>query len=411
VKPTSLVDNETDGRAARVEMPANANPKVLCVDDEPLVLEGLSLHLRRAFKVFTASSGAAGLEILAAESDCAVVLSDMRMPQMSGAQFLAKVRELYPDTVRVLLTGQSDLESAILAVNEGQIFRFLTKPCAPNVLLAALGSAAKQHDLVIAERVLLEQTLHGCIKTLTEVLSITNPKAFGRASRAKKHLSDLLSYLGRAKDWQLEVSAMLSQIGCVTLPAEVLDRMYEGKPLGEEEAAMAAGLPRNAERLLAHIPRLEGVREILLHMDDHFEPSKPGQTLRGDTIPWGARALKVILDFASLEAQMGSTGAALDTMRGKTGWYDPAIMRAFSNVQGKAAASEVRSLSVRDLREGMLLHQDIITRTGMLLMAKGHEVTETLLERIANFSRRVGVREPISVVVNRMSGGHKVSGG
>jgi len=386
-------------------------PKVLCVDDEPLVLEGLTLHLRRAFKVFTAASGAAGLEILAQEKDFAVVVSDMRMPQMSGAQFLAKVRELFPNTVRVLLTGQSDLESAIAAVNEGQIFRFLTKPCPPNVLLAALASAAKQHDLITAERVLLEQTLHGCVKTLTDVLSLTNPIAFGRATRVKQCMTKLLSYVNRAHDWQVEVSAMLSQIGCVTLPAEVLERLYEGKHLAEEEAAMAAALPSVAERLLAHIPRLEGVREILLHMDDRHDGSAPGQTLRGDAIPWGARALKIVLDFTALEWQIGSAIAALDTMRGRIGWYDPAVFLAFAAMEGNSVgATEIRSISVRELREGMVLHQNLTTRAGMLILTKGHLVTSTSLERIANFSRKSGgVREPIAVIVDRLSGRHRTA--
>jgi response regulator RpfG family c-di-GMP phosphodiesterase len=388
-------------------MTSASQPKILCVDDEPLVLEGLTLHLRRAFKLFTAPSGAAGLELLAKEGDFGVVVSDMRMPQMNGAQFLAKVRELYPNSVRVLLTGQSDLESAIAAVNEGQIFRFLTKPCPPTVLLSALGAATKQHELIIAERVLLEQTLRGCIKTLTDVLSLTNPTAFGRGSRAKQFMTQLLAYLNRADDWQCEVSAMLSQIGCVTLPSDMLERMYEGKPLAEDEAVMAAGLPAMAERLLAHIPRLEGVREILLHMDDHFEP-KAGQSLKGEQIPWGARALKVVLDFAALE--IGGVSAALDTMRGRGGHYDPPIFTAFAALQGDAASgAEVRSISVRELREGMVLHQNLTTRAGLLVMAKGHEVTATLLERIANLSRRVGVREPISVTINRVSSGHRAA--
>ncbi|HEY3667061.1 MAG TPA: HD domain-containing phosphohydrolase [Polyangiaceae bacterium] len=390
-------------------MASAPQPKVLCVDDEPLVLEGLTLHLRRSFKLFTAQSGAAGLELLGKESDFAVIMSDMRMPQMSGAQFLAKARELYPNSVRVLLTGQSDLESAISAVNEGQIFRFLTKPCPPNVLLSALGSAVKQHELIMAERVLLEQTLRGCVKTLTDILSLTNPTAFGRASRAKGYMTQLLSYLQRADDWESEVSAMLSQIGCVTLPGDMLDRMYEGKPLAEEEEAMAAGLPAMAERLLAHIPRLEGVREILLHMDDHYEP-KPGQSMRGDLLPWGARALKIVLDFTALEWQQGGAAPALDIMRGRSGWYDATLLASFSALQGNAASGvEVRTIPVRELREGMVLHQNITTRTGMLVMAKGHEVTATMLERIANFSRRVGVREPISVVVNRASSGQRVA--
>jgi response regulator RpfG family c-di-GMP phosphodiesterase len=381
-------------------MTPNAKPSLLCVDDEPLVLEGLTLHLRRVFTLTTAPSGAAGLEILKTKGPFAIVMSDMRMPGMSGAEFLAKVRQGWPDTVRVLLTGQSDLPSAIAAVNDGQIFRFLTKPCPPDVLLAALAAAAKQHDLVTGERVLLEQTLHGSIKTLTDILSLANPVAFGRANRAKVFLAQLLVEMSRPSDWVVEVAAMLSQIGCVTIPAETLDRMYDGSQLTPEETTMAARLPAVAAQLVGSIPRLEGVRDILAHMDDLFEPSKPGQAKRGEAIPWGARALKIILDYLTLEARLGTGAEALETMRGRKGAYDPAILTSFAEVAARSVSTiEVRHVVVRELKQGMILRENLFTKTGMLLVTKGNEVTPGLLERIANFSRKMGVREPISVTI------------
>ena len=120
------------------------NPRLLCVDDEPMVLEGLTLHLRRAFKLFTAPGGAAGLELIKKEGPFAVVMSDMRMPGMNGAEFLSKVREGWPDTVRILLTGQADLDSAISAVNEGQILSVSHQAVPPHHLApyAHLGGQA-----------------------------------------------------------------------------------------------------------------------------------------------------------------------------------------------------------------------------------------------------------------------------
>jgi response regulator RpfG family c-di-GMP phosphodiesterase len=381
-------------------MTPNAKPALLCVDDEPLVLEGLTLHVRRAYALTTATSGAAGLEVLRDKGPFAIVMSDMRMPGMSGAEFLSKVRELYPDTVRVLLTGQSDLPSAISAVNDGQIFRFLTKPCPPDVLLTALSAAFKQHELVTGERVLLEQTLHGAIKTLTDVLALANPVAFGRANRAKEFMSQLLAELKKPSDWICDVGAMLSQIGAVTLPSETLDRMYDGSQLTPEETAMTARLPAVAVQLLGAIPRLDGVREILAHMEDHYEPTKPGQAKRGEAIPWGARALKIILDYLTLEMRVGTGAQALEAMRGRKGWYDPALLQPFSEVAARAASNvELRQVSARELRQGMVLRENLFTKNGMLLVTKGNEVTPGLLERISNFQRKMGVREPISVVI------------
>jgi len=158
-------------------------PKILCVDDEPLILEGLTRQLRRNYQVKTAVGGEAALAVLEKESPFAVVISDMRMPGMNGAEFLKRSLKGWPDTVRMLLTGQTELDAAISAVNEGNIFRFLTKPCAPDALTSALTAAVNQYRLVTTERVLLEQTLHGSIKTLTDILALAQPTAFGRATR------------------------------------------------------------------------------------------------------------------------------------------------------------------------------------------------------------------------------------
>jgi DNA-binding NtrC family response regulator len=169
-------------------------PRVLCVDDEPNVLEGLRRQLRRHFSVATANGGILALEVLEREGPFAVVVSDMRMPEMDGAAFLGRVREQAADTVRVLLTGQADLDATIAAVNEANIFRFLTKPCPTESLITALNAAVEQHRLIMAERVLLEQTLHGSVKALTDILGLANPTAFGRAARAKKYVGDAVRY-------------------------------------------------------------------------------------------------------------------------------------------------------------------------------------------------------------------------
>lgn len=126
--------------------------KVLCVDDEVEVLNGLGLHLRRHYELITATSGVAALDLLRGNADVAVIVSDMRMPGMNGAEFLAKSRDLAPQAQRILLTGQTDLASAIAAINEGQICRFLTKPCDPAELLGAVGEAVRLHHARDLER-------------------------------------------------------------------------------------------------------------------------------------------------------------------------------------------------------------------------------------------------------------------
>ncbi|HRY14336.1 MAG TPA: response regulator, partial [Candidatus Competibacteraceae bacterium] len=243
-------------------------PKILCVDDEPNVLEGLKLHLRRHYTVHTATGGPLALECLEREGPFAVVLSDMRMPGMDGATLLGQIRRRSPDTTRMLLTGHADLDSAIAAVNEGQLFRFLLKPCPPPTLLQAFEAGIAQYRLLTAERVLLEQTLRGVIQTLTNILALTHPVAFGRANRLKRHAVDLARQIGIHQDlWPLEVAAMLSQIGCIILPDETLEKLYQGGVPGEKERAMLERVPTVTEQLLGNIPRLEAVLSILGNRD------------------------------------------------------------------------------------------------------------------------------------------------
>jgi response regulator RpfG family c-di-GMP phosphodiesterase len=375
-------------------------PRVLCVDDEPQVLEGLTLTLRRRFEVSTATSGFEGLALLdKASGPFAVVLSDMRMPVMNGATFLAQVRQRWPDTVRMLLTGQSEVEAAIAAVNEGQIFRFLSKPCPADQLIAAVTAASAQHDLVTAERVLLEQTLRGSIKTLTDILSLQSPLAFGRATRAKEHVAGLAEALGVKERWPLEVAAMLFPIGTIAVPPDTLEKHYEGRPLTPAETDMVERIPAVTEQLLANIPRLEPVREILAHHQARFD-GQGGGRLRGRELPLGSRMLKLVVDYDVLETQGIPPATALVTLGERTGAYDPELLAAFSALVGARQQVEViRDLTLAALKPGMVFVDDVRSRTGALLIGRGHEITPSLLERIRNFSQNLGVREPLRVSV------------
>src|SRR5579871_297454 len=207
----------------------NKKLEVLCVDDEPQVLEGLRLYLKQHYFVHLVGNGAEGLELLRDNRNIAVILSDMRMPVMDGAKFLNAARTAAPDSVRMLLTGYTDMQSAVAAVNEGQIFRFICKPCPPDQLLAAFRAAVVQHELIVAEKVLLQQTLLGCVESLAKVLSLTKPAAFGRALRLRAKVRSVVEHLGLQSQWHIEAAAVLSQLGAVTLSEETLMKLNEGE--------------------------------------------------------------------------------------------------------------------------------------------------------------------------------------
>jgi response regulator RpfG family c-di-GMP phosphodiesterase len=126
--------------------------KVLCVDDEPNVLAGLQRQLRGRFDVAVAPGAQAGLEALRQQGPFAVVVTDYKMPEMNGVEFLREVSRLAPHTVGIMLTGHADINVAVAALHEGRIFRFLSKPCRREVLETAVRDSLEQHRLMMSER-------------------------------------------------------------------------------------------------------------------------------------------------------------------------------------------------------------------------------------------------------------------
>jgi response regulator RpfG family c-di-GMP phosphodiesterase len=372
---------------------------VLCVDDERGVLEGLSLHLARRYHVQTATSGAAALELIKNDSALAVIVSDMRMPTMDGATFLARARLLAPNAVRVLLTGQTDINSAISAVNDGQIFRFLTKPCAPQALLTAVASAIEQNRLITAEKVLLEQTLHGAVKSLSDALALTNPVAFGRATRITQLVGQLLDQLKVKERWQIELAAMLSQLGHIALPAETAHRLYFNQPLSIEEEKLVQQLPAVTERLVGNIPRLELVREILATYTKPHASTAAREHDEEQLVAIGAELLRVATDFDVLESQGSSVESALRTLLGRAGTYSKRALDSLAAVRtGPGDAPQVRELAPSELCEGMILAEDVTMASGIMLVARGHEVTLKLLERVRHLPKGT-LREKLRVII------------
>jgi response regulator RpfG family c-di-GMP phosphodiesterase len=379
----------------------NERPRILCVDDEPQVLAGLVDNLRRQFDVHTAPSGADGLEAIERDGPFAVVLTDMRMPGMDGASFLRLARERAPDTVRMLLTGQADLDAAIAAVNEGQLFRFLLKPSTRDALRAAFEAAVSQHELLTAERELLQDTLRGCLETVTDVLSLANPAAFGRAQRLRTLARTLADARAIPDPWFVEIAAMLSQIGCITLPDETAERLYLGKPLTPEEAAIVDRLPAVAVRLLRGIPRIEPVLEIITNARHRADEEAIG----GGPVPAGAKILRLVTDFDELEAQGVDPDTSLAMLRGRGGTYDPLLVEKLAALRGATASTIVAELDLDEIEPGMVFADDVRTPAGALLIPRGYEATPQLLDRLANVKRNDwNLRVRVKVDPQRLQG-------
>jgi DNA-binding NarL/FixJ family response regulator len=367
--------------------------KILLVDDDPLILEGYKRTLSREFLMETALGAKLALKLLGGEGPYAVVISDMRMPEMDGIQLLSQVKSAFPETVRIMLTGNADIETAMSAINEGSIFRFLTKPCSREIMAKTLTAALVQYRLITAEKQLLEQTLSSSIQVLTEVLSLVNPAAFSRAERARRYIHHIVTVMKLSNPWQYEVAAMMSQLGCVTLPPETIDAIYKGEKLMPDEQAQYDAHPGVAYGLLSKIPRLEPIAWMIEHQDRAVLEEDDSPT----EIRTGAEILRLTLSYERLIHKGTSRTEAVHLLSRQNANFNPKFFEALVTLDPNADEGVIRKCRIEDLAPGMIIQEEVRTGDGALLVSKGHEVTSTLIFKLKNFEAKRAILGTVSV--------------
>jgi len=372
--------------------------KILCVDDEINILDGYKRGLRKHFEIDTAQGGEEGLRLMASDGPYAVVVSDMRMPGMNGIQFLAAAKGASPDTVRMMLTGNADLQTAMSALNEGSIFRFLMKPFSNDNMAQVLEAGVAQYRLVTAEKELLEKTLRGSVRILIEILSTINPELFGKAQTMRQEMRQIAEALGIAEVWGLELAAMLSHIGIVTLPHSIVAKIEKNLSLTPSEQTLADKIPQISYSLLANIPRLEVVAQVIRDQNRAYDAAVPANA----TILVGSRILRLLNDLHAMEKRGVSRAGAIAMMRHRVTEYDPVVLEAATRCfcqtpEVFAMRRPAMPVRIANLRLGHVLAADLETEDGMLLVAAGRQITATLLEKITNYAELAEIREPIFV--------------
>jgi CheY-like chemotaxis protein len=361
--------------------PQMEKTKILCVDDEPTVLSGLQLNLSDQYDVHVAEDGKTALEILEKDGPFAVVISDMRMPEMTGAELLHAIEARSPETTRMLLTGYTDFDSAIKAVNDGHIYRFLTKPCPPDTLKKSIQAGIQQYELIHAEHLLLEETLKGAVAALAEVLAVSNPLFFGRAQRMKKLASMLGKNLNVGKQWEIELAATFSQIGGIMTPIHMKEAIFFDEELSPEEKLVKKGYPKLVDRVLGNVPRLEGVREILAGFFGKARKNKDQ-----DNIFWATEILKVVHDYDVLEMQGMERHMVIQTLIGREGKYNKTVIETLTSlIKGLNKSVVVKEVAPDDLHPGMRLEEDLYLNQTNLIASRGTVVDMHFIHIIQNY--------------------------
>lgn len=366
--------------------------KVLLVDDDPAILNALGRHLRRKFDIYTAVGGAEALKLADTEGPFAVVMCDMTMPEINGIEVLDRFRETAPDTVRMMLTGNADQRTAVEAVNRGNIYRFFNKPCSADEIARGVEEGLRHYRLVSAERELLEKTLAGSIKVLTDVLSMVDHASFGAAVSIRDWAREIAPRLGLAHPWRLDMAAMLAPIGRVAVPPGILHKADAGESLSAEEQAMIDRVPEIGRDLIGNIPRMHEVAEIVYYQHKGFDGSGfPDSEAVGTEIPVESRVLKILNDLAKLSGGDRPAIELIDKLKDSAEQYCPDTLHvvsewvADSEAAGAVSGRKQVEIPIKLLQPGYILLDDLKTPNGHLILSAGSQLSEVQVERLRNF--------------------------
>lgn len=382
--------------------------RILFVDDEVNIIQAYRRTLRNKFNIQGVSNGEDALKLLK-EGDYALIISDMQMPGMNGIELLEAAKEIKPDVVRVMLTGNADLQTAVEAVNKGDIFRFHNKPCHTDILAKTIADGLRQYNLITAEKELLEGTLTGSIQVLTELLSLINPEAFGRTSQIKQYVTAIAKEFDVKELWKLETIASLSLIGCIILPDEATKKISSGLKLSDEEQQIFDMHPFVGSDLISKIPRLQDIADGIRYQEKHFNgDGVPADEVYGKDIPLGARILKVALDYDRKISSGMSTQQAIKYLNEQSSKYDPDILATFQQyIEEENYTTEI--VKIHDLCEGMFLTNNLFTKNNVLVLCKGQEITPSIFSKLKVLLNNKAIPESIEVILKSRNSQEKES--
>jgi len=420
---------------------------VLCVDDEANILSALKRLFRpHGYTILTATSGQEALALLEKEH-VDLVISDMRMPEMNGAQFLEQVKNRWPDTVRLLLTGYAEMSATVDAINKGGIYRYISKPWEDAAMVDLVREALERLNLEREKRRLeevnrkqnaelkdlnanLEQRVKERTSEVEQTMNflelahekmkknfMTSVRMFAsmidmRAAKMAGH-SRKVTDLARRVALQLQLktndfndlmhAALLHDIGMLGLPDEVIEKPFSS--LNNAERQEFVKHPEKGQLALMEFEDLKGATLIIRSHHERFDGQGYPDGLSGMAIPLGARILATVNDYDELQnGSLTSTPmkelearAYICAARGTR--YDPQVVDAFMVVLGVHQVKETSVLvNASGLKVGMELTRDLTTADGIMLLSKGYILTEEIIGQIYTYEKSES--KPLQIHVN-----------
>ncbi|MEK7321692.1 MAG: HD domain-containing phosphohydrolase [Pseudomonadota bacterium] len=407
---------------------------ILCVDDEPNILSSLKRLFRSVgYGIETAASGAEGLKLLETHS-VDMVISDMRMPEMDGAEFLERVVEKWPLITRILLTGHADIASTIEAINKGKIYRYVSKPWEENDLKLTVRSGLEQRFLEQERRRLekitykqneqllelnsqleirVEQRTQDIVKAnealnanyalmvkvFANLIEAREPALAGHSRRVAELSKKVALQTGmnEVKAQDVLYAALFHDIGKIGFPDELFSKPYES--LSSQELERVQSHPMIGQGILVALDPLQEAGWIIRNHHERYDGHGYPSGLSGEDIPLGARILAIVSDYDALQLgnlvkeKMSPAQARRYISERAGSYYDPNVLPHFFKILD---AEEVESglqpiiLTTDELEMGMVLVKDLVTEDGVLLLSKGFALDDKMIKKIKTFERLVG---------------------
>ena len=376
--------------------------RILLVD-----LQGGSLAARKSdlgaeFEVVVVTQPVEAAALMGQSPPFAVVVCNCGDAENGGVAFLSEAFEHAPKTTRILVVPRDRAEIIFEAVNRDHVFAFVPEDSSPDSFLHTIESAAKQHAALMSEADLLEKTFNGSLQLLTEVLALAAPTQFSRSQKLREYIHQVGIEMKLDNLWELETAAMLAPLGYVTLPPSLLKKVNAAEELTSDEQQVVARLPVTTSQLIAHLPRLERVAEMIRYQNkDYNGKGFPSDTVLGEQIPQGGRILKVLNDLLDLEAKKKFKPTAMTMMKDRFGSYDPVVLDAAHTCLVLKATTpdmaDLQALGVADVKAGQLLMENAETKDGMIILSAGSRITKLAMERLRNYAELGVLKEPIYV--------------
>ncbi len=408
--------------------------RILCVDDEPNILSALRRLLRaHGYRITVAGSGAEGLQLMATEP-FDLVISDMRMPEMDGARFLEQVKQRWPETVRILLTGYADIASTVEAINKGEIYRYVAKPWDDNdmalIVRRALERKALERDklrlealtarqneelkdlnanleLKVMERTAelrqahekLKSSFLTSIKVFANLIELRGSTLAGHSRRVADLARKIAIRMGLTgpEAQNVFLASLLHDIGKIGLPDHLLS-----KPVAQmtgDDLGLYRKHPLKGEQSLMALEELRPAATLVRSHHERFDGQGYPDGLAGEGIPLGARILAVANDFDGWQIgilaarRLSQEDAKKLIAEGRGKRYDPLVLDAFLEIVGKVEVKNPWEMEIPagELKPGMVLSRDLMTRDGALLLAAEYILDANLIRQIREYAQMEGI--------------------